>query len=145
MNAFAQGAWSLLLRRYCGTCDLVFGATVAGRPPELEGVERMVGLFINTLPIRVRVDDDQRLIDWLTGLQKEQAQREAYSDTPLIEIQGWSPLTASTPLFDTMYAFENYPAGSLSGKAAATLRIESVMPTNRPITRSTWWSRPAKP
>ncbi len=72
LNTFVQGAWALLLSRYSGQTDIVFGATVSGRPAELAGVEDMVGLFINTLPERVTIDEDQPLLPRLAALQAKQ-------------------------------------------------------------------------
>src|SRR5205085_4820026 len=69
MNTVAQGAWALLLHRYGNERDVVFGATVSGRPPDLEGVESMVGLFINTLPVRIRVSPEAKVLSWLQHLQ----------------------------------------------------------------------------
>src|SRR2546427_532554 len=72
LNAIIQGAWLLLLSRYSGEGDIVSGATVSGRPAELEGIESMVGMFINTLPVRVRVSPDAQLVPWLRELQTGQ-------------------------------------------------------------------------
>lgn len=68
-NTFFQGVWSLLLSRYSGQRDVVFGVTVAGRPADLTGVAEMIGLFINTLPLRVSVDPNAALGSWLGDLQ----------------------------------------------------------------------------
>ena len=58
LSTFIQGAWALLLSRYSGQDDVLFGITVSGRPPELPGVESMVGMFINVLPLRVVVTEE---------------------------------------------------------------------------------------
>src|SRR4029077_10385731 len=71
VNTVVQGAWSLLLSRLSGETDLVFGSTVSGRPAELEGVEEMVGLFINALPVRVSVPPRMDLMEWLKGIQAQ--------------------------------------------------------------------------
>ncbi|HEX8212536.1 MAG TPA: amino acid adenylation domain-containing protein [Longimicrobium sp.] len=110
INTLAQAAWGLLLARYGGTDDVVFGATVAGRPPELEGVESMVGVFINTLPVRVRTRAETRVCDWLQALQREQAEARQWEMTPLARLQGWSEVPRGQPLFETHLVFENYPA-----------------------------------
>src|SRR3982074_1366262 len=70
MSTLVQGAGALLLSRYSGEREVVFGATVSGRPGELAGVEEMVGMFINTLPVRVRVEGGRELMGWLEGLQE---------------------------------------------------------------------------
>ena len=57
-----KGAWALILSKYCNQQDVVFGSVVSGRPPDLEGVENMIGLFVNTLPVRIRIASDQTLL-----------------------------------------------------------------------------------
>ena len=81
LNTLVQGAWALLLSRYSGEQDIVFGVTVSGRPAELSSVENMVGLFINTLPVRVKVPPTAQLLDWLQTLQRQNA--SARSTFPL--------------------------------------------------------------
>ncbi|MBF6303197.1 hypothetical protein IU459_37800, partial [Nocardia amamiensis] len=73
VNTLVQASWGILLGRLTGRGDVVFGATVSGRPAELPGVESMVGLFINTLPVRLRIDDRQSIGELLERLQREQA------------------------------------------------------------------------
>ena len=69
LNTFIQGAWALLLGRLTGHTDVVFGITVAGRPPEIAGIESMVGLFINTVPLRIKLPAAKPLLDLLRELQ----------------------------------------------------------------------------
>ncbi|PIE25756.1 MAG: non-ribosomal peptide synthetase [Micrococcales bacterium] len=126
VNAAAQGAWALLLSRYSGRDDVVFGTTVAGRPPGLPGVEEMIGLFINTLPVRVRLDGDERVEDWLRRMQREQAELREYDFSPLAQVQGWSEVPAGTGLFESLFVFENYPVGAPAGGVGDGLRITPV-------------------
>ncbi|HEX6371120.1 MAG TPA: non-ribosomal peptide synthase/polyketide synthase [Longimicrobium sp.] len=124
LNTVVQGAWALLLSRYGGEEDVVFGNTVSGRPPELEGVEEMVGLFINTLPARVQVPGDARLWAWLAEVQRGQAESREYEYAPLVQVQGWSEVPRGTPLFESQVVFENYPVGrAAAGGSAARLRV----------------------
>jgi len=109
LNTLVQGAWALLLSRYSGEEDVVFGVTVSGRQMALPGVESMVGLFINTLPVRVLLSSEQTLIPWLQQLQAQQVEREPYSYTPLVEIHRWSDIPPGTALFESIFVFENYP------------------------------------
>src|SRR5258706_527222 len=129
VNTLVQGAWALLLGRYGGRSEVVFGMTTAGRPGELAGVERMVGLFINTLPRRVAVEDGARVGDWLRGLQGRQAEEQSHGWCSLVDIQHWSEVASGAALFDTLVVFENYPvAASLRDGAAAQaagLRVTS--------------------
>ncbi|MBB4635033.1 non-ribosomal peptide synthetase [Longimicrobium terrae] len=134
LNTMLQGAWALLLSRLGGVRDVVFGSIVSGRPAELEGVEQMVGLFINTLPVRVRVDGDARAGAWLIGLQRAQAGAREHEHAPLARVQGWSEVPRGTPLFESLYVFENYPGGE---EGEAELRItdsRAVEWTSYPLT-----------
>ncbi|MEV0126828.1 condensation domain-containing protein, partial [Streptomyces sp. NPDC050703] len=106
VNTVVQGAWALLLARLAGRTDVVFGATVAGRPAELPGVESMVGLFINTLPVRVPLDGAQTVARMLAALQDRQAALMAHQHLGLSEIQ---KLVGSGAVFDTIVVYENYP------------------------------------
>ena len=114
LNTIVLGAWALLLSRYSGEQDVVFGATVSGRPPELAGVETMLGLFINTLPVRVKVEDDARVVDWLKRLQAEQVEMRQYEYSPLVDVQGWSEVARGAAMFSSMLVFDNYPAEALA-------------------------------
>ena len=96
----------MLLGRLTGRDDVVFGITVAGRPPEIAGIESMVGLFINTLPLRVKLPPDKPVADLLSELQDSQSRLMAHQHLGLAEIQG---LAGLGELFDTLVVFENYP------------------------------------
>ncbi|HEX7241918.1 MAG TPA: amino acid adenylation domain-containing protein, partial [Longimicrobiaceae bacterium] len=108
-NTIVQGAWGLLLSRYSGEEDVVFGATVSGRSPELAGMEEMVGLFINTLPVRLRVEGEARADEWLGRLRARQVEAQRYEHSPLQDVQGWSSVPAGVPLFESILVFENHP------------------------------------
>ncbi|MBV9789292.1 MAG: non-ribosomal peptide synthetase, partial [Chloroflexi bacterium] len=92
INTLVQGAWALLLNRYSGERDIVFGAATSGRPPELTGSETMIGLFINTLPVRVDTAPEAGLIPWLQQLQAHQVEMRQFEFTPLAQIQSWSSI-----------------------------------------------------
>ncbi|WP_323056116.1 non-ribosomal peptide synthetase [Streptomyces sp. NEAU-W12] len=106
VNTLVQGAWAVLLSRMTGRDDVVFGATVAGRPPEVAGVESMVGLFINTLPVRVALDPRATVLETLTGLQSSQSSLMTHQHLGLSEV---TRLSGHPVLFDTLVVFENYP------------------------------------
>lgn len=121
LNTLLQGAWALLLSHYTGQQDVVFGATVSGRPPELQGIEQMIGIFINTLPVRVKIAPEMRVVDWLRRLQAEQLETRQYEYSPLSRIQGWSEVKRGGLLFQSILVFENYPdqtSSSASGEQA---------------------------
>ena len=131
------GAWGLLLARTSGEKDVVFGVTVSGRPAELAGAESMVGLFINTLPLRVRVDEDADVVSWLQSLQQAQAEARRFEHTPLARIQGWSDAPRGRPLFESIVVFENYPLVAGRFDRCADLAIRDVRlaeKTNYPLT-----------
>jgi amino acid adenylation domain-containing protein len=124
LNTLLQGAWALLLASWGGGSDVVFGSTVSGRPAALEGVEGMVGLFINTLPTRVRIASDAPLLPWLRRLQAELLEARQYEHTPLVRAHEWSGAEAGRPLFESVVVFENYPMQE--GKAAGTGLVVSA-------------------
>ncbi|MEV6275421.1 amino acid adenylation domain-containing protein [Nocardia sp. NPDC051832] len=105
-NTAVQAAWALLLVMLTGRTDVVFGGTVSGRPPQLSGVEDMVGLFINTLPVRVRLDPAERVAELLARLQSEQARLLDHQQVGLAEIH---QAVGLAELFDTLTVFESYP------------------------------------
>ncbi|HZO71111.1 MAG TPA: amino acid adenylation domain-containing protein, partial [Ktedonobacteraceae bacterium] len=112
LNTLAQGAWALLLSRYSGTADVVFGTTVSTRPADIPAVEAMIGLLINTLPSRVHVPPNAKAIDWLQQVQDEQAEARQYNYAPLVQIQGWCEIPRGQPLFESLLVVENYPTRS---------------------------------
>ncbi|MGH9463236.1 MAG: non-ribosomal peptide synthetase, partial [Vicinamibacteria bacterium] len=107
LNTLVQGAWALMLHRYSGEKDVVFGATRACRRSALGGAEDMVGLFINTLPLRVQVDPDAELVPWLQQLRAQQLALRDYEHTPVVLVQSWSEVPRGTPLFESILVFEN--------------------------------------
>ncbi|WP_423782433.1 amino acid adenylation domain-containing protein, partial [Fischerella thermalis] len=139
LNTLVQGAWALLLNRYSGEADVLFGVTVSGRPAALPKAESMVGLFINTLPFRVEVDPEAFLLPWLKQVQVQQVETRQYEYSPLVEIQGWSEVNRGLPLFESILVFENYPVDiSLSepGLDLAIKNFRSIEQTNYPLTLS---------
>jgi amino acid adenylation domain-containing protein/non-ribosomal peptide synthase protein (TIGR01720 family) len=122
LNTVIQALWAVLLARYTGSSDVAFGAVVSGRPSALPGVEDMVGLFINTVPVRVRIDEGEPVIDFLRRLQREAVAAEPFHFFPLAEVQALQP---GDQLFDHLLVFENYPLESDAGAAADAIRIEA--------------------
>ncbi|HEX8558420.1 MAG TPA: amino acid adenylation domain-containing protein [Pyrinomonadaceae bacterium] len=137
LNTLLQGAWSVLLSRYSGEQDVLFGITVSGRPADLPGVEAMVGLFINTLPMRARVSPEATPLELLRELQLTQAEVQRYEHSPLVQVQGWSAAPRHLPLFESILVVENYPVDPSLGEGARGLRIEEAHfyeRTNYPLT-----------
>ncbi|MGW1727842.1 amino acid adenylation domain-containing protein [Streptomyces sp. NPDC002306] len=131
INTLVQGAWGLLLGRLTGRQDVVFGATVSGRPPAVTGVESMVGMFINTLPVRVAYAPGDTLAEILTRLQDRQARLLDHHYYGLTQIQ---QATGLPSLFDTLVVFESYPVDQ-DGLSAATEAADGIAFTGlRPCT-----------
>jgi non-ribosomal peptide synthase protein (TIGR01720 family) len=126
LNTIVQGAWALLLARHAGLDDVLFGVTVSGRPPDLPGVETMLGLFINTLPLRVKVDDAP-LVKYLAAVQAQLVELQQLQSSPLYEVQGFAPGRGGRPLFESLVVFENYPIAVSEPVESSGLRIEDAV------------------
>ncbi len=137
LNTLVQGAWALLLGRYAGLGEAVFGATVSGRPAELPGVESMIGLFINTLPVRVGLDPGRGVLAWLRALQIGQVELREHEQSPLVRVQEWSGVPAGRPLFETILVFESYPqdeAMRQGGSGLGVTEVQASEQTHYPLT-----------
>nr|WP_146469877.1 non-ribosomal peptide synthetase [Pseudomonas carnis] len=112
VNTFAQAAWALVLRRLSGDRDVLFGVTVAGRPVDMPEMQRTVGLFINSIALRVKLPEDGErcsVRQWLSALLDSNMQLREYEYLPLVTIQEHSELPKGQPLFDSLFVFENAP------------------------------------
>lgn len=112
LNTLVQGAWALLLSNYSNEEDIVFGVTMSGRPATMIGCESMVGLFINTLPVRVSAVPQASLLAWLKALQDQQAEMRQYEYSSLVQVQGWSDVPRGRSLFESILVFENHPGSA---------------------------------
>lgn len=108
LNTLVQAAWALVLSRYSGEEDVCFGATRAGRKSTIDGAENIVGLLINTVPVRTTVTPDAPLAPWLRSLRENWIAIRPHEHTPLARIQAWSEVPHGTPLFKSLVVFENY-------------------------------------
>ncbi|MFD2473312.1 non-ribosomal peptide synthetase [Amycolatopsis silviterrae] len=133
VNSVVQGAWALLLARYSGEPDVLFGTTVSGRPAELPGVEAMIGMFINTVPTRVEVRNGQSSAEWLRGIQAEQAEARRYDFLALSQLQTFTGVPAGASLFDSVVVFENYPIEDSGQDGVRVLDVESLDTTSYPL------------
>jgi len=126
LNSAFRAIWGIMLGRYSGryntNTDVVYGAVVSGRPSELAGVERMVGLFINTIPVRIRFEEKETLTQLLQRVQKDALESEPHHYYPLVKIQAES--TLKQHLLDHILAFENYPIGDQIGGLVETSKNE---------------------
>ncbi|HEX3094675.1 MAG TPA: condensation domain-containing protein, partial [Candidatus Angelobacter sp.] len=144
VNTIVQGAWALLLSRKTGKDEVIFGVVCSGRPAQLADVESMVGLFINTLPMRTRVAEQSNLIDWLKLLQQHQSEMSQFEYTPLSQVQSWTSSPRDAPLFESILVFENYPAVSWTSALASELRIANVQSRERSNYPLTLWVMPER-
>jgi amino acid adenylation domain-containing protein/non-ribosomal peptide synthase protein (TIGR01720 family) len=119
LSSMMRALWSVLLARYNDASDVAFGAVVSGRPPDLEGAERLVGLCINTIPVRTVVDEAQPFGELLRAVQRAALDARDHEYLPLAEVQGRTPLRAD--LFDHVLVYENYPRGGLTDEARGDL------------------------
>ncbi|GHC66683.1 non-ribosomal peptide synthetase [Streptomyces flavofungini] len=133
-GTLVHGAWALVLSALTGRQDVVFGSTVAGRPSTLAGVESMVGIFINTLPVRVRCTPGGTVTELLTDLQKRQTALLDHHHHSLAEIQRATGLAA---LFDTLVVIQSYPPrddGSAVEAGVEITGVDSAAAVNYPLT-----------
>jgi len=126
LNTLIRGVWAILLSRYSDQEDICFGVTLAGRPAALDGVEEMVGLFINTLPLRVKVSERETLSSWLQEIQPLHVELEKFSYSDLAEVQRWSEIAAGARLFDSILVFENYPVDQSLDQETEVLTFSPV-------------------
>ncbi len=137
LNTLLQAVWALLLYRYSNEDDIVFGATFSGRPASLIGSEEMIGLFINTLPVRVKVPSEEKIGKWLIDLHSMHATLRDFEYSSLSDIQGWSSVPRNLPLFKSIFVFENYPVDSSVINQMMSFKISNVQSferTNYPLT-----------
>jgi len=126
LNTLVQGAWALCLSGASGRDDVLFGFVVSGRTADLSGAETMVGLLINTLPLRVRLAGDESLVPWLKEVQARQSEAQQYDYSPLAEVQRWSEVPPGTPLFESFITFLNYPARDAVAEWSGPVRVRDI-------------------
>lgn len=136
-NTFVQGAWALLLSRYSGAGEVLFGITVTGRPADLANVDNILGLFINALPLRVSVDPKQPVQAFLQGLLRQNLDMRQYEQTALTRIQSWCELPRGQDIFQHLLTFENAPVDPKLRQRTGSFWFSDVTVrthTNYPIT-----------
>ncbi len=137
LNTLIHGALALVLSHQSGKTDVAYGVTVAGRPVSIEGIESMVGIFINLLPMRVRIVPEESLASWLRKLQEQQFAMRQFEYYPLVQAQRWTGVPRGRPLFDTILTFENFPVEDTLQARAQGLKIgdvHDVTMNNYPLT-----------
>ncbi|EPY11369.1 amino acid adenylation domain-containing protein [Paenibacillus sp. cl6col] len=136
ISSLLYSVWALMLIKYNSQCDIVFGTTVSGRVPSIEAIEEMVGLFINTVPLRIKSDFGMQAHDFIRYVDETLRIREEFEQTPLVEIEKYCNHEGIAPLFNSIVVIENYPVDSKL-RQAGFLNIESYQmyeTTNYPLT-----------
>ena len=126
LNTVFQGAWAVLLSLYSGERDVVFGTVVSGREVEFPDIQSLIGLCVNTLPTRVRLSPEQPIEAWLQRLQVSQAAMREFEYTALIDVQRWSDVPRGTPLFESIFVFENWAAEAAPSLGGGELTVDGV-------------------
>ncbi|GEO12155.1 non-ribosomal peptide synthetase [Segetibacter aerophilus] len=135
VNTIIQGVWSILLHRYTGSNNVVYGVIVSGRPDDLPAVERRVGMYINTLPLHSSLNNTTNIVEWLQEQQADQVKSREHQYTPLHETQRLTGVQGD--LFDTLLVFENYPVSKIISAQKWSLHFDNVEmreQTNYPLT-----------
>jgi surfactin family lipopeptide synthetase C len=123
LGTIVHGAWALLLSRYHGEDDVIFGSTVSCRPPELSGIDSTVGLFINTLLIRACVSPQESVLTWLKKFQTQLVELQEYAHTPLVDVKGWSEVRGDRSLFESVVDVTNFPVDASLWDQQHSLKI----------------------
>lgn len=132
LQTLIQSVWPLLLSRYCGRRTVIFGFLVSGRPPELKGVENIVGMFLNTVPFCVTVDDTLTVGEWLRRMHSDQAELQRYEHSPLMRVQQLSKIPGGISLFNSIVARKDVtqvPTASRRGGQSARQSKKSEQTT----------------
>ena len=140
VGTWVIGAWALLLGHLTGRDDVLFGLTVSGRPADLEDADRIVGLLINTLPLRLRLPKQMPLRQWLAEVQGLTLDLRQHEHCSLVDIHAASSVPADRPLFENLLVFENYPVDGAAledeqRRGALTVgQFQGYSETNYPFT-----------
>ena len=134
LNTLIQGIWAILLSRYIEHEDIAFGTIVSGRSIDLPNAALMAGMYMNVLPLRIRMDNNEKLSDWLKSLQLQQAQIRDFEYTNLDEILDSSSSAKGNLLFDSVVVFENMPLENIRGGGVSIESFESGLASNYPLT-----------
>jgi natural product biosynthesis luciferase-like monooxygenase protein len=137
LNTIVQGAWALLLARHAGENDVVFGATRAGRHGTVPRADSTLGVFINTLPVRARIDGDRSVVEWLSELRTQGLAVRPHEHAALVDVMRWSEVPHGSPLFESLIVYDHELLGTTMrsrGGPWATRDARLVERTSFPIT-----------
>ena len=134
-----QGAWAILLSRYSGEADVIFGVVRSNRRGTIDGADNVIGLCINTLPMRLNVNSEMTLLSWLKDVRAQWIAIRDHAHTPLVKVQAWSEVPARHPLFASILNFQNYDLDTnlrMQGAAWSNRRIRLIQQTSYPVSLS---------
>ncbi|MGP4105088.1 amino acid adenylation domain-containing protein, partial [Nonomuraea sp. KM90] len=134
VNAVLLAAWALLQGRFAGEEEAVFGVTVAGRSAPVAGIDRMVGMVMNTLPVRVRLDGSLTVGEWLAAVHAQQVELRAHEHSSLVDVHRHSGVPADQPLFEAIFLFDNAPTDEVSAAGLTITRAVDEGETGYPLT-----------
>jgi amino acid adenylation domain-containing protein len=128
MSTMVQGAWGIVISRYMGEKEVMYGVTVSGRGGGMEGIEKMVGMCINTVAVREEVEEEEEVMRWMKKKQEGMMEMMEYEHSALVKVGGWSEIGRGERMFESIVVYENYPVdkeikewkGSLSFKKVTT-------------------------
>lgn len=124
LASLLYSAWGILIQKYTGSDDIVFGTTISGRPPEINGIESIVGFFTNTLPLRINTHAAQSSLELLPEVERALKIRDEFVYTSLLEIKRNSEIDAKENLFDSIFVLENYPIDSFLKEKNSAIYID---------------------
>jgi non-ribosomal peptide synthetase component F len=129
VGALLEGVWSLILSYFSGSRDVVYGVVTSSRPAEMADIEQAVGMFINTLPLRVKIEPHVPAVDLFSSIQDQQSQSRQYGYCSIARIQQWSQIPQGTRLFESIFLFQNYPTGIVDKHLSSGVKIEEIKHT----------------
>ena len=136
LATIVQGAWAILLSRYSGEADVVFGIVCSNRRGTVEAADEIVGLCINTLPMRIHVNSEMKVVSWLKVMRAQWRTMREHVHTPLVKIQGWSEVSAGQPLFSSVMSFQDYQSDvnlQTQGSVWSNRRVRMIEQPNYPV------------
>ena len=152
VSTLVRGAWAIVLGCHSGSNDVVFGDVVSGRPASISGIQRTVGLFINVLPMRVRMSARNDLLSWLRSLEEQEVQQRPFQHNLVNQIIAWSSLPPDNPLFESVLNLQKRPSSiethlsaacrqtSISGGAGRKSGTQSSSGNHRGSQRQEWFN-----
>lgn len=124
MASFFYAMWGILLQKYNKTKDIVFGITLSGRNPKLLGIESMVGLFINTIPLRITFNENDTILDFIRNIREDCNKIMEYDYMPIVDIKAATEIKSKENLFDSIMVVESYPLDKELKNRTGTLSID---------------------